>query len=81
MKEREETDSVLFCGGLLWNIGVTRIKQLSDRYSFSDWFLIDLLKCIGLCYQRAKEFKVSKYFVKYICSVLGREVRGLKYRS
>ena len=29
-KERKETDSVLFCDGLLWNISVTRIKPLID---------------------------------------------------
>ena len=29
-KERRETDSVIFCGGLLWNISVTRIKRLID---------------------------------------------------
>ena len=33
-KERRETDSVLFCGGLLWIISVTRIKRLIDRFSF-----------------------------------------------
>ena len=29
-KERRETDGVLFCGGLLWIISVTRIKRLTD---------------------------------------------------
>ena len=29
-KEHKETESVLFCGGLLWIISVTRIKQLID---------------------------------------------------
>ena len=29
-KERREANRVLFCGGLLWNIIVTRIKRLID---------------------------------------------------
>ena len=41
-RERRETDSVLFSGGLLWNISAKRIKRLIDRYSFSDWFLINI---------------------------------------
>ena len=41
-----------------------------------DWFLICILKCFIFCNRRAKEFKVSKYFAKYICSVRNREVRG-----
>ena len=41
-----------------------------------DWFLIYILKCYSFCGRRAKEFKVSKYFAKYICSVLDQEVSG-----
>ena len=41
---------------------MTRIKRLIGGFSF-DWFLIAILKCISFCDQRAKEFKVSKYFV------------------
>ena len=29
-KERRETDSVLFCGGLLWNISMAKIKRSID---------------------------------------------------
>ena len=65
-KERRVTDNVLFCGGLLWIISVTKIKRLIDLVF--GWFLIDLLECIGLCDRRAKGFKVSEYFV--IISVL-----------
>ena len=48
-REGRETDSVLFRGRLLWIINVTRIKWLTDRYSFSDWVLIDILKYIVSC--------------------------------
>ena len=62
-RDRRETDSVLFYGGLSWIISVTRIKRSIDRYSFSDWFLINILEYIAWCDRRGKEFKVSKYFV------------------
>ena len=37
-----------------------------------------MLECIGLCDRRAKEFKVSNFFVNTFCSALDPEVRGLK---
>ena len=43
---------------------------------FFGWALIDISKRFSFCDQRAKKFKVSKYFAKYIGSVLDREVRG-----
>ena len=55
-------------------IVVTRFKLLIGGFSFG-WFLIVTLKCFSFCDRRAKEFKVSKYFAKYICSALDREVR------
>ena len=41
---------------------MTRIKRLIGGFSFG-WFLTVMLKCISFCDRRAKEFKVSKYFV------------------
>ena len=57
-KERRKTDSVLFCGSLLWNTSVTRIKRLIDIV-----FVIDILEYIGCVIDKLKKFKVSKYFV------------------
>ena len=50
-KERRKTDSVLFCGGLLWNTSVTRIKRLIDLYSISDLYI----RVHWLCDRQVKE--------------------------
>ena len=44
---------------------MTRIKRLIDLYSFSNWFLIDILEWIGLCDRRVKEFKSLEVFCEY----------------
>ena len=48
---------------------MTRIKRLIDRYSFSDWFPISILKYIGLCDRRVTTFEDSNYVVNIFCSV------------
>ena len=41
-RDRKERD-VLFCGDLLWDVAVTRIKRLFGGFSFG-WFLIVIVK-------------------------------------
>ena len=55
-KECKETDSVSFCGGLLWislwNISVARIKQLIDWHRF----FASILEYTVLCDRQVKKF-------------------------
>ena len=43
---------------------MTSINRIIGGFSF-DWLIV-ILKCFSFCDRRAKEFKVSKYFVNIL---------------